>query len=138
MDNCDEWEGTLSSNGYGLIFPYDPDKKATVTMRVHRMVWMQDNGPIPDDLLVMHSCDNRKCINIQHLSLGTPSDNILDSADKKRHHNSRKTHCPYGHPYAGHNLIEKTYRGWRARQCRTCRNEREARRRQRSRTRSNA
>lgn len=50
----------------------------------HRVAWIDAHGPIPDGLVVMHSCDNRRCVNLEHLSLGTQADNIHDAQRKGR------------------------------------------------------
>ena len=56
------------------------------TRLLHRLVWEIHNAePIPDGMVVMHSCDNRACCNPNHLSLGTQSANIKDSVSKGRH-----------------------------------------------------
>lgn len=65
----------------------------------HRYAWEQANGPIPESMFVCHRCDNPPCINVDHLFLGTPKDNTRDMALKGRDSNSKKTHCPRGHPY---------------------------------------
>jgi hypothetical protein len=39
---------------------------------------------IPDGMVIMHSCDNRKCTNPSHLRLGLPKDNVVDAASKGR------------------------------------------------------
>jgi hypothetical protein len=49
---------------------------------VHRYAWTLVHGPIPDDLLVLHNCDNRRFINPLHLRLGTYSNNQQDMADR--------------------------------------------------------
>lgn len=54
------------------------------TKRAHRVVYENIYGPIPLGLLVMHKCDNRRCINPLHLRLGTAKDNTLDSIAKGR------------------------------------------------------
>ena len=54
-------------------------------MNAHRMSWELVNGTIPSDLLVLHRCDNRKCVNPEHLFLGTQQDNVVDMVKKKRH-----------------------------------------------------
>lgn len=48
------------------------------------MAWEIANGPIPYGLYVLHRCDNRKCVNIEHLWLGTFDENMSDMAAKGR------------------------------------------------------
>lgn len=50
----------------------------------HRYEWTRRNGPIPDGMVVMHTCDNPPCVNIDHLVLGTQQDNIADRQNKRR------------------------------------------------------
>jgi hypothetical protein len=45
-------------------------------MLAHRYTWIKANGPIPEGMVVMHLCDNRGCINIDHLAVGTQGDNL--------------------------------------------------------------
>ena len=70
----------------------------------HRWAWTQAHGPIPEGMLVLHHCDNPECWNVDHLYLGTHTDNAIDRSKRKRHYQQQKTHCPQGHPYAGDNL----------------------------------
>ena len=71
---CWEWQKSLGSHGYGNI--------ATGGQRnetVHRVSHEVFIGPIPKGLLVLHSCNNRKCCNPAHLRAGTTRDNIEDA-----------------------------------------------------------
>jgi hypothetical protein len=51
---------------------------------VHRMAWIDKHGPIPEGQEVRHKCDNRLCCNVDHLELGTRSDNMRDMVDRGR------------------------------------------------------
>lgn len=76
---CMVWQGTLvKKTGYGEI------KVSGRKIPAHRASWMAHRGEIPHGLVVMHKCDNRSCINPEHLSLGTRKDNSVDMAKKGR------------------------------------------------------
>lgn len=51
----------------------------------HRAAWIAWKGEIPKGMFVCHTCDNRLCINPDHLFLGTSKDNVQDMINKKRH-----------------------------------------------------
>jgi len=91
---CLEWTGRERANGgYGKISA----GKDYMGLRVHRLIWCMANGDIPDHLVVMHSCDNPKCCNLKHLSLGTKWDNTQDMMKKGRN-SPPPTHYGDNHP----------------------------------------
>ncbi len=67
-----------TQSGYALV------KYKRSTTGAHRISWMVHYGEIPEGLCVLHKCDNRLCINPQHLFLGTHKDNTNDMIEKDR------------------------------------------------------
>lgn len=96
---CWPWTACIERNGYGSFHVGGRRKWA------HRVSYELNVGPIPSGEYVLHSCDNRRCVNPAHLRVGTHADNMRDMVDRGRapRSNALKTHCPHGHTYSTEN-----------------------------------
>ena len=79
---CWEWLAGLFSTGYGTF--EHGEKGNHKPLKAHRVSWEIANDEIPNSLWVLHECDNRKCVNPNHLFLGTRTDNVRDMWAKGR------------------------------------------------------
>lgn len=80
---CKIWLGCSCSNGYGQTRIRTGGARGPKRL-VHRIAWEISNGPIPDGIQVLHKCDVRSCVNVNHLFLGTNDDNAKDCQAKGR------------------------------------------------------
>lgn len=76
-NGCLEFSGAKDRHGYGRI------RARGKTVGAHRVVYLAV-APIPARMVVMHSCDNPACVEIEHLGIGTPAENTSDSIKKGR------------------------------------------------------
>lgn len=76
---CWVWAGALRTDGYGML------RVGYKQVTTHRLSWQLYRGEIPHGLNVCHHCDNKQCVRIDHLFLGTAKDNYHDLMDKELH-----------------------------------------------------
>lgn len=87
-DGCWEWTGAKDSGGYGCFGVKIESGKYRTTL-AHRVSWELTHGPVPSGpgyhgVCVLHRCDNRTCVNPNHLFLGSNHDNAQDRSAKGR------------------------------------------------------
>jgi hypothetical protein len=87
---CWNWNGSTINGKYGHMFIPSINKNALA----HRISWVIANGEIPEGegfhgTCVLHKCDNPKCVNPDHLFIGTHKDNMADRQYKGRHPNAK-------------------------------------------------
>lgn len=78
-EDCLEWKGCLNTDGYARM-----GLNGNSNIKVHRLVAELKYRKNIAGYVVRHSCDNPKCINPEHLLLGTPADNMRDKDERGR------------------------------------------------------
>lgn len=81
---CILWFGSRGKGGYGQR------RFRGISTSAHRAAWIEAHGPIADGLEVDHLCNERRCVNIEHLQLVTHAENMRLAA-------ARRTTCKRGH-----------------------------------------
>lgn len=79
-DDCWEWTAKKNNKGYGMF----GGRVVEGFSLAHRVSYEFAYGPIPKGKWVLHNCDNRGCVNPEHLFLGTHTDNMRDMHSKGR------------------------------------------------------
>ncbi|MEV7606108.1 HNH endonuclease signature motif containing protein [Paenarthrobacter sp. NPDC089322] len=75
---CWSFSGRINPDGYGTI---TVDREPYLAHRASYEQWV---GPIPKGHVIRHTCDNRMCINPEHLLTGLPRDNTRDAQERHR------------------------------------------------------
>jgi len=74
---CWEWQAAMT-NEYGQ-FSIDRER----WRGAHRMAWYFENDEWPESNRVLHTCDNKACVNPDHLYIGDAADNMRDAVERQ-------------------------------------------------------
>lgn len=131
--DCWEWTDKLFNTGYGMMYLSDGRQ-----VLAHRFALQRKVGPPrANKPFVLHQCDNKPCVNPDHLRWGSHAENMAEAGERGLMPSKAKDTCPRGHPMEGANLHEKPFRAKNGkiyinRLCRTCNNELQAIRRRKN------
>lgn len=78
ISGCHLWQGAVNDGGYGTLGVGGRSRRA------HRLAWSLRHGPIPPRMDICHRCDERRCINPDHLFAESHAANMADRGRKDR------------------------------------------------------
>ena len=84
-NGCIYWTKSVGANGYGQVC------RNGISTPAHRWMYARVKGPIPKGMDIRHTCDNRQCVNPEHLLVGTRADNNADTSKRDRNGNALLT-----------------------------------------------
>ena len=108
---CWPWTAGKISSGYGAFHPGHGK-----TVLAHRFSYELTVGPIPDGLVIDHTCRNRDCVNPSHLEPVTNEENLRRGAGYALR-NGMRSSCKNGHQYTQENTYTDPRGGIRCREC---------------------
>jgi hypothetical protein len=82
LSGCLIWQGCVSESGYGRV------NYGGRTLFAHRWAWSITHGSIRHGIVVCHRCDQRRCVNPDHLFLASQATNLADMKSKWRRRRS--------------------------------------------------
>lgn len=86
-EGCWPWQGTIHPDGYAIAY-----FRGVGQVKVHRVALAATGIDLTPGRFVLHTCDNRRCVNAAHLYEGTAADNGRDMAVRGRSRNAYTKH----------------------------------------------
>jgi len=94
-EGCWSWQGGERGGNYPMCWV-----PGIGTILAHRIVYLMTRGELPPGKLILHKCDNRRCVRPDHLYAGTHSDNVKDAWDRDPRWSARRYPCGDDHHLA--------------------------------------